>query len=127
MFVTVGTPIATAASRKIVKAHAVSRLKLFHVASDLFDDACDFMAEREGQGMDARFSSAIVRVRMADARCFDADENIVSAGLRHGHVVKFQRATLMDKADGIHAARSVGDGVGRVHSPISIQTQWEKF
>ena len=62
LFVAVRTPIATAARRKIVKAHAVAGLKLFHVASDLFDDASDFMSEREGQGMNARFSSAIVRV-----------------------------------------------------------------
>ena len=58
---------------------------------------------------------------MADARRLHADENIVSAGLRHGHVVKFKRATLMDKADGFHRARSVGDGVGCVHSPIIIR------
>jgi hypothetical protein len=60
---------------------------------------------------------------MADARRFDANENVVSAGLRHGHVVKFQRATLMDKADGFHAACSVGDSGCCVHSPISIQTR----
>jgi hypothetical protein len=54
LFVATGTPIATTARREIVKAHAVAGLKAFHIASDLFDCASDFMAEREGQGMNAR-------------------------------------------------------------------------
>ena len=47
-----------------------------------------------------------MRVRMADARRFHADEHVMGARRGNRNVVKFQRLTGLDEADGFHFAHS---------------------
>ncbi len=85
-----------AARRHIMNANAVACMEMFHVTAHILNHTCNFVAECEGQGMDTGFTGTIVSVRMADTRRLHANKDIVRAGMRHGHVVKFQRTTLVD-------------------------------
>jgi hypothetical protein len=55
---------------------------------------------------------------MTNSRRHHTDENVMRAGLWHGQVVKFQRASLMDKSDGFHVGRSVGEAASCVHAAM---------
>lgn len=85
-----------------MNAHAVALPELSHGFADCFYDAGNFVAERQGQGMNARFPGAIMRVRMANAGGVDADEHIGITRSWNRNFVEFERAVGCDEPDGFH-------------------------
>jgi hypothetical protein len=87
------TPLAGATSREVVKTDAVPGLHGLDLATGFFDDARYFVTQRQWQRRDTRNAGPIVRVRVADARRFHADEHVPGAGLGNRKIVEFQRLT----------------------------------
>jgi hypothetical protein len=96
LLVASATPLAGATSREVVKTDAIPGPHGLDLAAGSFDDACDFVTQRQRQRRDTRSAGAIVRVRVADARRFHTDEHVTGARHGNGKIVKLERLTGLD-------------------------------
>jgi hypothetical protein len=85
-----------------VNADAIAGLEFGDIAPNHFHNASDFVPEGQGQGMDAGFAGAIMRIGVADAGCLHPNQNIVGGGLGNGNVMGLERTSGMNQTNGFH-------------------------
>src|SRR6185503_8013849 len=109
---------ALPAGNEVVQAHAVAYARRIDTAADRGDDPSDFVAER--QRMPCRADArAVVRVRVADARCHHANDDFARTGRRRRERRVDERATGSIEPDGAICLQ--GDTLG--HRGI-LAIQW---
>jgi hypothetical protein len=94
--------VALAASCEVMDTDAIGLCEAGDVRAHFFDYARNLMSESDRQKLDRRNSRSVMRVGMANAGGFHADQNIVRADWRDGDLTILKRQTRFDEANGFH-------------------------
>ena len=115
-----------ATSNHVMKADPVARFEAGHLSADLLDDARDFMAKRQRQGVNRGFTRAVVGIRMADPGGFDPHQHLALANRRQGNILGFQRTARVDQSYGFHVGnRSVTAAGARHLCRFGVRIAWK--
>jgi hypothetical protein len=82
---------ALPARDEVVEANAIALFEVPDVGANAFHDASDFVTRGERQSFDRRNPGAVMRVGMADAGGFNANQKIVRADARNRNLYCFQQ------------------------------------
>jgi hypothetical protein len=87
---------ALAAEDGRVKRDVVAGLKISHRAADSLDDSRGFMPHDDGRETSSRASIVSMHVASADAARVNANEQVISAGLRFRHIDEVELIVLRE-------------------------------
>src|SRR5436853_2091574 len=80
-----------------MQANPIARRDVCYFIAGFLHPASNFMAERHGQVIDLGYSSTIVRVRVADPDCPNANQNIACSNFWDWNVFIFQQLTGLNE------------------------------
>jgi hypothetical protein len=76
---------------------------LFYVRTNCLDDTGDFVAERNGSRVSARYAGAIMRIRMTNASGFDSHQYVIISRMQPGNFMQLKALSGLNKANSFHA------------------------
>lgn len=85
-----------------MQTNPIATLEPRHVRASCFDHTGHFVPEGEWERIDARFSGAIMNVRMTNAGSFHAHQNVIVSGLRLRNIVQLKRTSGLDETNRFH-------------------------